>query len=83
MARTIAAGGWREKWTNARDKDNSLASDSGARLNDDYMSDIKVVHCKDHYRVYVMVPSCLHTYQLQFGFWTDYYIGFLSVSYLS
>jgi hypothetical protein len=43
MARTIAAGGWREKWTNARDKDNSLASDGGARLNDDYRSDIKVI----------------------------------------
>jgi hypothetical protein len=42
-ARTIAAGGWREKWTNARDEDNSLASDCGARLNDDYMSDIKVI----------------------------------------
>jgi hypothetical protein len=26
------------------------------------------MHCKDHYRVYVMLPSCLHTYQLQFGF---------------
>jgi hypothetical protein len=42
-ARTIAAGGWREKWTNARDEDNLLASDCGARLNDDYMSDIKVI----------------------------------------
>jgi hypothetical protein len=40
MARTIAAGGWREKWTNARD---DLWSDCGARLNDDYMSDIKVI----------------------------------------
>jgi hypothetical protein len=36
-------------------------------------------HCKDHYRVNVMVPSCLHTYQLHFGFWTDYNIGVLSV----
>jgi hypothetical protein len=40
---------------------------------------IHALHCNNSYLVFVMVPSCLHTYQLQFGFLTEYYIGFLSV----
>jgi hypothetical protein len=43
MTRTIAAGGWREEWTDARDQDDSLASDGGAGLDGDYRTDIKVM----------------------------------------
>jgi hypothetical protein len=37
------------------------------------------LHCNNSYRVFVMVPSCLHNYQLQFGVLIVYYIEFMSV----